>query len=268
MEITQSSGTGATPTYKLLDDIITILGNTKTVFWPFIESVSGIGVSGLVSYRGTDTWMTSGDEAGEVALQTEFSPYRHAGGVYSYNFNASGNHILKGQDNAALSFPANAACSFGVWILPKDITTVTLMAKYIADGAQEYKLGLDASSKLELEVFDEGAGASRIGASDTAVATDKWSFVCVTFDGADADASMTFYINGVADGTGNTETGSFDNMDDTAATLNVAAHYSTGTTPADEFSGRLSMPFTCGKELSANNVAELHDIGNTLLGLA
>ncbi len=265
---TSSSGGGAIPTYEKLDDIITILGSTKTTFWPFVENVSGIDTTGIESYRETSTWLVSKDASGNKELQLDFSPYRHVGGVHSYTFNSASSNYLAGQDNTNLSFPANEACSFGCWIYFRDVSTVTMIAKYVANGNQEYKLALDSSNHIELEVFDEGAGASRIGASDTVLVANTWQMVTVTFDGADDDTSMTFYLDGVVDGTGNTETGSWDNMDDTAATINIGAHYSSGTTAADEISGRLAMPFVCGKELTATNVSDLYTLGVLLLGVS
>lgn len=264
-----AQGSGAPiPTFKYLDDIIAILGSTKTTFFPFLENVGGDGFAGIWSYKRVQTWLNSQDEGGSVVLQTEMSPYRHVGGIHSYDLDPTGDHYLRGQDEADFSFASNAPCSFGIWIKPTDITTVTLMAKYDEGADQEFKLSLDASSKIELEVYDETNNEDRTGASDTAIVIGDWSLVIATYDGADDDGSMTFYLNGAADGAGNTASdAAFASMVAGGSPLAIGAHFESGGAPKDEFKGRLALPFLCGKELSAGDVSGLHVIGQKLLGL-
>lgn len=256
------------PTFSLLDDIVTILGSTKSTFFPFLESKNGNNNDLIWSYKNNSSNLQSRDEAAAKALETEFQPYRHIGGVYSYEFSSAANQHLLGADDANTGFPSNADFSVGAWIWPRDITTVTVMSKYDVNLQREWRLQLDGSSKIELEVYDETNNQDRTGASDTAVTTNQWSFVVATTDNNDSSDSMTFYLNGSADGTGNTESGAaFANSPDTDAKLVVGATLNTDPAVTNLFSGRIALPFVCGKELTSANVASLYGIGQKLLGL-
>ncbi len=246
-------------TYKHLDDIVTILGSTKVFFWPFLSS-TGVVIN---TYKNENHRLTATDGG-----SNGFHPFKHTGGVHSYLFTTADDQHLLGSDAANASFAANAAFSLGAWIYPEDITTTTILAKYDVNVQREYLLVLDGSSKIELEAYDETNNQDRTGASDTAVVADQWSFVVVTFDGADADASMTFYVNGAADGTGNTESGAgWASCQGTTGELIIGANTTTTPTVEREFQGRIALPFITGVELSAANVSGLDTIGRKLLGL-
>ncbi len=263
------------PTFERLDEITDILGSTKQTFWPFIEGVGGSGFDALINYRGTSNrYLTPRNAAAAQQLSPGYSPVKHVGGVQSYELQSGGNQFLDTADSTELSFgngtTTDAAFSLGLWILPQDITTNTLMAKWDVEAAsedREWKLGLDGSSNIEFSLYDDNANASEIGASDTVLTVRKWSFVVVTYDGAQADPGVTFYLNGAADGTGTTESGSYVAMQAGSEKVTLGAHLDTNA-PAGEFSGRLALPFITGTELTANNVASLHAIGQELLGLA
>ena len=250
----------AAGTAALLDAIVTILGTTKTFFWPGLESTGAL----ITSYKNENHRLTATD-----AGSNGFHPFKHAGGVHSYLFTAAAGQHFLGSDAANASFASNAAFSMGAWILPEDITTVTILSKYDVNVQREYRLGLDGSSKIELEAYDESNNEDRTGASDTAVTADEWSFVVVTFDGADANGGMTFYLNGSADGTGNTESGAaWASLQGTTAPIVIGANLTTAPTVEREFQGRIALWFICGKELTAANVTALNPIGQQLLGLA
>ena len=258
------------PTFRLLDDIIAILGSTKATLFPLLESRNGNGNAPLRAYK-SDHFLNPQNETGSaIGLEIEFMPYRHVGGVHSYFLNASDQSHLRSNDSTDYEFPSNTAFSVGLWIFPSpDITTVTLMAKYDVNVQREWRLGLDSSSKIELESFDETNNHSRIGASDTAVTANEWSFVVATTNGADADASQTFYLNGAVDGSGNTESdAAYASQPGTTAALAIGANHSTTPALERQMTGRVALPFITGTELTAANVASLYDIGQELLGLA
>ena len=257
------------PVFQYLDDIVDILGGTKMTFFPFLIHENGNGAIPIRAYKSAH-FLNPHDETGSArTLQSEFMPYRHVGGVHSYQLHASDSGNLRGADSTDHEFPSNAAFSVGLWIYPIDITTVTLMAKYDINVQREWRLQLDSSSKIELESFDETNNQDRTGASDTAVTANQWSFVVATTDGADADASMTFYLNGVVDGTGNTESGAaYASQPGTSAALVIGATHNTTPAVTNLYTGRVALPFVTGTELTAANVASLFVIGQELLGLA
>ena len=245
-------------TFKLLDEIVTVLGSTKVFFWPLLEATGAI----VTTYKNENHRLTATDAGADG-----FHPFKHPGGIHSYLFTTGDDQHLLGSDAANASFAANAAFSLGAWILPEDITTTTILSKYDVNAQREYRLGIDGSNKIELESYDEGANADRTGASDTAVTADQWSFVVVTNDGADADASFTFYLNGAADGTGNTQTGAFDSTEGTTSAIVIGANLTTAPTVEQEFQGRIALPFIAGAELTAANITTLYGLGRTLLGV-
>lgn len=263
MEIVQASAPPI-PTFKYLDDIIAILGSTKTTLFPLLESADDSREDyRLYSYKeNVHNLVAKGDGT------EPFYPYRHVGGIHSLSFEIAENQYLLGEDSTDFEFPSNAAFSVGLWILPRDITTVTLLAKYDTNNQREWRLMLNGSSKLELTSYDEANDETRIGPGDTAVSLNEWTFVVATTDGADDDASMNFYLNGEADGSGNAESGSgYASQPGGTAALTIAADLATGAA-ANEFEGRIALPFVCGKVLTAAEVKSLYPIGQKLLGLA
>ncbi len=246
-------------TFKLLDQMVAVLGSTKVFFWPFLEATGAL----VTTYKNENHRLTATDAGADG-----FHPFKHPGGIHSYLFTTGDDQHLLGTDAVNASFASNAAYSIGAWILPEDITTTTIISKYDVNAQREYRLGIDGSNKIELESYDEANNADRTGASTTSVTADQWSFVVATFDGADADASMTFYLNGAADGTGNTQTGSYANQPGTTSEIVIGANMTTSPTVEQEFQGRIALPFITGVELTAANITTLDGIGNTLLGIA
>ena len=268
--ITGGLGSKAIKTFSLLDQIVTVLGSTKTTFFPFLETHGGdIVASPIRSYKENAHELISRDEAAPRTLELEFSPYTHVGGINSYDLDAGSNNYLHGTADANTGFPANADFSCGAWIYPRDITSTTIMGKYDLNNQREWRMQLDGSSKVSLEVLDETevSNGTRIGASDTAVTADQWSFVVVTTDNNDDNAAMVFYINGAADGSGNTLTGTYNDSPNTTSELVIGATLNTTPLVTALFDGRIALPFVCGKELTAANVTTLYGIGQTLLGL-
>ncbi len=246
-------------TFKLLDEIVTVLGSTKVFFWPLLEATGAI----VTTYKNENHRLTATDAGADG-----FHPFKHPGGIHSYLFTTGDDQHLLGTDAANASFASNAAYSIGAWILPEDITTTTIISKYDVNAQREYRLGLDGSSKIELESFDETNNEDRTGASDTTITADQWSFVVATFDGADSNSSMTFYLNGSADGTGNTESGaSYASQPGTTSEIVIGANMTTSPTVEQEFQGRIALPFIAGVELSAANITTLYGLGRTLLGV-
>ena len=269
---TSAPGRKEIKTFALLDQFISILGSTKTTLFPFIETVGGgtANNNSIENYKGATHFLQVVDEIpNAITLESEFSPYMHVGGVGSYALDAGGSQFLQGEDSTDYEFPTGADFSVGAFILPTDITTVAVLAKYDVNVQREWKLGLDGSSKVEFESFDETNNESRICTGDTAAIVSEWSFVLATTDGADTATAQKVYLNGVVDKTTNTESGAtYASQPGTSAKLTIGAALNTTPAVTELFSGRIALPFICGKELTAANVLTLYGIGRTLLGLA
>lgn len=257
---------GSWHTPSVLTAIMATLGSTKASLWPFLEKtgtlVAGISVGDLVSAE------TGG--AAE-ALEDDFAPFEHIGKVCSYHFHPTGDHHLAGVDNAAFTFgngTVDVPFSVGAWIQPTVVTAGTIISKFNAAGdAEEWRLFIDSNSKLSLELHDASESAKEVGVTESTLSVGQWVFVVATYDGGETAPVVTFYLDGVADGDGTTaETGAYVAMEDTATPLLVGADGTTAM-PANEFAGRIALPFVTGKALSATEVATLYDLGKVLLGI-
>ena len=250
-------------TERYLNDILTILGVTKTSLWPFWESTGQ-----LVTCIGVADLIPSNAGAAED-LEHDFAPLKLPCGLYSYHFNPAGDCHLAGTDNAAYTFIAGAF-SVGAWIRPSAISSNAIMAKYDSAGnAEEWRFWIDANGNLALELHDANVSASEIAISDTVdPVLNQMQFVVATYDGTPATPLVYLYINGIAVNDGTTaETNAFVDMEDTATPLTIGCGGVTAV-PTTEFHGRIAMPFLCGKQLTAAEVVTLRDIMRPLIGIS
>jgi hypothetical protein len=255
--------------YVLLDQMLTILGSTKTSFWPLVESTGTIvRTYGESAHIFT---MTDGGVAG-------FIPVQHAGFIQSYHFDKTDAMHGAGEDHADFSFDGgtDAAFSVGAWV-NRDVAGAeqAILAKYDAVGnLREWKFTIDGSNKIALELYDEDLDDTVTSTGDTSLTLNKWQLVIATYGGeggtpGKVGMTMPLYLDGVAesetiaDGGGNV----YQDMEDTATPLMLGAADDTGG-PTIEFDGRIALPFLCGKKLTAANVATLYSLGQKLLGLA
>jgi len=248
-----------------LNDILTILGTTTPQLFPFWEPtgqlVTGIGIGDLVPRE------TAG--AAED-LEHDYAPLKLPCGLYSYHFHPTGDHHLAGIDHADYSFAGTGGMSLGAWIRPNTVTNNCIMAKYdVAGTDREYRLWLDAASKLDFEMYDDTANATEIAISAAAdITKGHMQFVCATYDGTAATPTVYLYVNGVAVNDGTTvETGLFVDFIPGATPLTVGCSGVTAT-PTFEFHGRIALPFITGKALTAANVSDLYKITAPMVGIA
>lgn len=255
-------------TFKYLDDIVAILGSTKTTFWPFLESQDDNRDDlELYSYKESIHTLAGNGDATEP-----FYPYRHVGGVHSLSFDGGENQFLSSADHADFTFKGSGneddPFSIGLWMLPRDTSSVTFMAKYDTNVAREWRFQINASNKLIIELYDEDVDKTEIGTSTTSVTANQWTFVVITYDGTETAPVVGFYQNATKDATTDTtEVAGYINMEDLGTALTIGADLATGSA-ANEFTGRIALPFICGKELTAADVSSLYTTGKTLLGLA
>lgn len=257
----------ARPLEGRLNDILTVLGTTKTSLWPFWEKtgtlVSGISVGDL----------TAAETAGAAeALEDDFAPQLLPGGTYSYHFHPTGDHHLAGVDHNNYSFgdgSVDSPFSVGAWIRPNAIATNVIAAKYDSAGnLEEWRLFIDSNGKLSLELHDASASATEIAVSASALTVGQWVFVAASYDGGETAPVVNLYVNGVLANDGaTTETGTYTAMENTAAPLTVGCSGVTAT-PVAEFHGRIAMPFVCGKALTTAEVETLYRYMNSMMGVA
>ena len=248
-----------------IQGILSVLGTNKTHLWPFIES-EGVSVSGFTVVND----LIPTDSGGAEALEDDFSPMKHIGGVHSYHFTPNTDHHLDGPDHNDLSYgndTVDEAVSWGAWVWPYAVVSNAIITKYNSGGGvEEYLFWINASSQLELEMHDAGANASEVAAGDTTLVINRPYFLVAAYDGDEADPEINLYVNGALDNDGTSaETATYVAMETTAAPLMIGASGVTAT-PTLEFHGRIALPFICGKQLSADEVEGLYAIYKGLLG--
>ena len=249
-----------------LTAIMGILGTTTASLWPFLEK-TGLLVSGL-SVGDLNPAETAG--AAE-ALEDDFAPYEHPGGVFTYHFNPTGDHHFAGIDHANYTFgdgTIDSPFSVGAFILPNAIASNTIIAKYDSGAgvAREWRFWIDAAGKLDLELYDESVDATEIATSTSALTLGRGVFVVASYDGGETSPVINLYVDGTLANNGTSvETGAYVAMENTVTPLIVGAHGLTAL-PASEFAGRIALPFVTGKALTATEVVALYNIYRVLLG--
>jgi hypothetical protein len=146
--------------------------------------------------------------------------------------------------------------SYALWVYP---TTVTgnriIIAKSSAAGSPNGKfLGFEGASTRIQFIVDRVTTDTNYVTNLTALTTNKWWFVAVTFNSAGAVGEIANIYQGdltatLAEGTYSTATdGSGANRDEAAISLSVAN--STPATPASAFQGRIAWVGVWNRELS------------------
>ena len=272
---------GIIDTFIMLDGIAEVLGNTSFL-WPFLESHNG-ALTPVQSYSpGSLTFpvlnLTPSDEAAALALESEFAPFKHVGGIHSYYFGGpTPNNHLNGADHASLSFgdgTVDTPFSVGCWIKPDSLATaVSLIAKYDAGVgvAREWNFGFNTSGRLTFELYDESADATEIATQPAGndMVVNRWYHAVATYDGNEVSPVVTFYLNNVVVSTAggpSTETGAYVAMENLATPITIGCDGLTGV-PRQEFTGRLALPFVCPQALDAGEVAKVYKISRAILGI-
>lgn len=251
-----------------LNALLTILGTTQPAIWPFWEP-AGTLVSGMAP-----TDFTPGETAGATeALEDDFSPAALPCGLYSYHFHPTGDHHLAGSDHANYSFgngTVDGPMSVGAWIRPNAVNANAVIAKYDSAGTlREWQFFINSSGQLSLELYDESADATEIGATTSALTLGQWQHAVATYDGGETDPVVTFYVNGAVSAGSSpstAESGSYVAMENTAAPLTIGCRGVTAT-PIAEFHGRIALPFLTGKALSATEVSQLYTLTAPMVGV-
>jgi hypothetical protein len=266
MAVPSTSTIGVWQTSRVLNAINSVLGTTTPSLWPFFEKtgtlVSGLSVGDLIPSE------TAG--AAE-ALEDDFAPYAHVGGLHSYHFHPTGDHHLAGIDSTSFSFgngTVDTPFSVGALICPNAIVTNVILGKYDSAGSkEEWRFFIDSAGLLSLELHDASASATEIAVSAAAMVKGKWAFVAASYDGGETAPVANLYVDGalVNDGA-TTESGTYTAMENTDAPLTVGCSGVTAT-PVAEFHGRIALPFVTGKALTTAEVEELYAYYKLLFGL-
>lgn len=246
-------------TYNLLDQIVALLGSTKTSFWPFLE-----GTGAIVGTYKENAAPGVATDSGVDGLQVN----KHVGGVHSIHFDSTDNQHILVPDEANLTIAAASGVpmSIGCWFYAESGSS-TLIAKYDDNSKREYKLSLNADPDIVFELYDENIDKWIKTTIDTAFSLERWYSVVVTFDGVSGDETdFAVYIDGEAVAETGSASATFVAVEDLAGDFTIGGDLSTGSI-TNCFDGWIALPFVCGSKMSVANAASLYRIGKTLLGV-
>ncbi len=269
-------------TFDLLDQIMTALdaATNDVFFYPFLEE-SGSHIQSYGQSEDEELDVTAANATLGLDAVTGYSPLTHLGGVNSYQFVAAESQALVGADAANLSFngTTDAAFSIGCMFLVSPGNTGALIAKYdVAGSAEEYRLHILAGPDLGLEVFETGGeDSSETRQTTTALNDGQWYSGIIVYDGTGGTGSaggatnaadgMTIYIDGVATAGTSSKVdgvGGYADMVGGAAPLMIGATDDKAV-PANEFTGRIALPFIVNAALTSANAVTISAASRTLL---
>lgn len=238
--------------------ILEILGDV-TAFWPFDE-VTGTTVS--------DFSLNGHDLTPSKDVSTWDTPPQLVGNVNVYDFDGT-DEELDIADHA--DFSTTGAFSVGAWVKMTDATSNVILSKWdetTGSELREWRLILDGSDRPAFELYDESEDAT-VGRRDgTALSEDTWHFVVGTFSGGTDAANASVYVDGLAvDDADTADDAGFADCEDLAVVTAVGYFEFTDGGKVYFFDGKMWGPFYTKKELSADEVWNLYQIGKGLLDI-
>lgn len=163
---------------------------------------------------------------------------------------------------------SDSAFSCGVWFKAAGVTgTQTIFAKDESSSAREWYLQLSGTT-FRMRITDDSAvAAPRV--DKTGAEALRWYFLVFTYDGTGGASAMNgadLYVDGVGGAT-RVNDGSYVAMEDLTATPSIGAHSSGSNWFDGELAGGPAGPFFVQKELTADEVLRLYDLGRRAMGL-
>lgn len=138
----------------------------------------------------------------------------------------------------------------------RTIACVGVNAESTASNAINWRV---ISTGEQQVIYETGAGVNRTFTSTSAVPTDAWSHVAITYSGG----TITFYLNGTSDGSSTlTALGSGDG---TACYFGIGCNPLSASTSTDRFVGRISEFVIEEYDIGATGVAEADAVPNSKL---
>ncbi len=256
----------------LYEAVLSILGSTGVVL-PIGDRRHGQPNASIFTTVGeeqvTFTWSEAPNAFDKALDLTDPASYQGIIPVVKFN----GTDEEADTPDAAYWSRAGGAMSIGLWVKMKDATASTLLCKTQSSGDNhEWLFQLDASGKLEIRLWDEDDATTPNATIKTiaqvATSQDVWHFVVATYDGSADATGLNLYQDGVLWASDDTDDANFVSLRDTGTTVKLGH---TNLTPASLFDGYMAGgplgPFFTQKELTADEVLRLSDIGRRALTL-
>ena len=238
--------------------MVEILGDCS-IFLPFSEATG----STITDYTANGHDATTSKD-----ISTWDTPPAYQGSQYVYDFDGV-DEEMDVADSA--DFSTATAFSVGAWVYmtdPTDSTIISVWDEVTGSEKREFKLYLDGSDRPSFRIFDEtnNVGVGRYDA--TALTANTWYHVVGVFTGGTDAANAEVYVNGLPLSDNDIEDeAAFADVVDSGAALDIGFEEDTSSAASKFFDGKMWGPFYTKKELSADEVWNLYQIGKGLLNV-
>ena len=162
---------------------------------------------------------------------------------------------------------SDSAFSVGAWVNLSDATPSVILAKADGATAREWIFEVDGANRINLVLYDESEDAYIGRNYDAAITENVWYFAAATYDGRSASAGVRIYLDGVQVDNANTQGGVYTAMENLVTPPSLASYHTAGRHFQGAMAGGPLGPFFTHKKLSADEVAQLYQLGQALLEL-
>ena len=175
------------------------------------------------------------------------------------------NYWTRGDGSVDLAF------SVGAWINLTDATSSTIMGKFESTGnLREWFYIFGSGDRAILRLRDESASVEVERVADVAISQDVWHFVVATYDGTGGPSAMDnarMYEDGVAVASTAANNGSYVAMENKTAVVSIGVYDGSTSFFSGKMAGGPLGPLFTQKELTADEVRALYDLGRAALAL-
>ena len=244
--------------------VLDVLGSTGVIL-PLVDPVTGESVPAFQTIGATEAPFSWG------GLPFDTSPTLQ-GDVPVVTFNGTDEEAETPDANYWTTTATNAF-SVGAWINWNGGGPDVILGKYDATTSsedREFLFEFDGSNLLELFIYDETADAYINQRHNTSFPTNEWHFVVGVYDGGTTTGALKLYLDGVAVQDLASSDGTFVSMQN-GSTKPSLGFRTNASAVGSRFSGKMVGgqlgPFFTQIELSADQVAQLYNLGRADLGI-
>ncbi|HUV74808.1 MAG TPA: LamG-like jellyroll fold domain-containing protein [Anaerolineae bacterium] len=234
-------------------------------FWPFFENARNraqdFGPNGYHLY--TDIGAAEDLDAWDTAPELQ-------GVMRAYVFNGTDEYLMA-LDQDLFTVVATNAFSMGMWVKMTTAADNCFLSKWdetnLAE-AREWLFCTDNTGYITMILYDE-TNTAQIGREyQTALGTEGWHYIVGVYDGGTDAANIAIYLDGLkVDDADVADDAGFASMVNQATPVRCGSYEDAAGDEEYLFDGRGWGPFFTRKELSADEVWNLYQLGRAVLHL-
>jgi hypothetical protein len=156
----------------------------------------------------------------------------------------------------------NRPFSLSAWVYLNDATADTILAKfdaYTSSTKREFMLWTNSSDQVELDVYDQSAGAYIGRRQNTTLSEGVWHHIIATYNGGLLTSSIQIYIDGHRADAADEYGGTFSTIDNTTAPMMIGYYINTVNNRANLFDGKMDDVRIYNYALTATQVTTLYN---------